>query len=283
MLRFRCIRFAKKSPVRTPRRLAPRCTRTAYLDSCLIYICIPAYDEARTIGVLLWKIRQVMTEFPRDYQLLVLDDGSTDETREVLDPYTRVLPLSVFRNSRQQGYRAAVERLIREAVARSTHPRRDVLVMLQGDFTEAPNDIPALIRRIEGGADVVGAVVSEAGEVPRALRWSRKGLPWLLRRSSLPELSGDPLSGFRAYRLSVLKKALSELNGNPLLSREGWAANAELLLAVAPHSRKTDAAEVSLRYDRRQRPTRFRAWQTLLELWNLPRGVRAPTTDAADS
>ena len=47
----------------------------------MIYICIPALDEARTIGVLLWRIRQVMEEFPRDYHVLVLDDGSTDDTR----------------------------------------------------------------------------------------------------------------------------------------------------------------------------------------------------------
>lgn len=243
----------------------------------MIYICIPAYNEARTIGVLLWKIRQVMTDFPRDYQLLVLDDGSTDDTEAVLAPYLRVLPLSVLRNARTQGYAASVERLIREAVSLSSHPRRDVAITLQGDFTEAPDDIPTLLRRIEGGADVVGAVVSERGEVPRTLRWSRRGLPWLLRSAALPEAMGDPLSGFRAYRVSVLKKALAEQNGSALLTREGWAANVELLLAVAPHARRTEAAKISLRYDRRQRPTRFRPWQTLVALWNLPRrDSRAP-------
>ena len=66
----------------------------------MIYICIPALNEARTIGVLLWKIRQVMDEFPRDYHVLVLDDGSTDDTREVLEPYLRVLPVTVLRNER---------------------------------------------------------------------------------------------------------------------------------------------------------------------------------------
>jgi len=69
----------------------------------LIYICIPAYNEAATIGVLLWKIRQVMTDFPRDYELLVLDDGSSDETEDVLAPYARVLPLTVLRNRERQG------------------------------------------------------------------------------------------------------------------------------------------------------------------------------------
>lgn len=254
----------------------------------MIYICIPAYNEARTVGVLLWKIRRVMTEFPRDYHLLVMDDGSSDGTDQVLEPYARVLPLTVFRNASTQGYAASLERLIREAVTRSSHPRRDVVVTLQADFTEAPEEIPGLVKRIEGGADVVGASATRVGEeIPRALRWSRRGLPWLLRRARLPGEIADPLSGFRAYRISVLKRALAERNGSPLFSANGWAANVELLLAVAPHVRRAESAEVSMRYDRRQRETRFRPWPTLVDIWNVSRRARraprAPAeSDAAD-
>ena len=239
----------------------------------MIYICIPALNEARTIGVLLWKTRQVMEEFPRDYHVLVLDDGSTDDTAQVLEPYARVLPVTVLRNERTGGYAAAVEKLIREAVRLSTHPKRDVLVVMQADFTESPDDIPNLLKRVEGGADVVGSSVAGVeGELPRSLRWGRKGLPWLLPRSSLPREIKDPLSGFRAYRVSVLKRALQD--GKPLLTRQaGWAANAELLLSVAPHVRRAEDAEVRLRYTSRERETRFRPWSTALELWNLARSA----------
>ena len=44
----------------------------------MIYVCIPAHNEASTIGVLLWKIRKVMLEFGREYEVLILDDASTD-------------------------------------------------------------------------------------------------------------------------------------------------------------------------------------------------------------
>jgi hypothetical protein len=255
----------------------------------VIYICIPALNEARTIGVLLWKIRQVMEEFPRDYHVLVLDDGSTDDTAEVLEPYVRVLPVTVLRNERTQGYAPAVERLIREAVRLSTHPRRDVLVVMQADFTESPDDIPNLLKRVEGGADVVGSsVAGTEGELPRSLRWSRRGLPWLLSRAPLPKEIKDPLSGFRAYRVSLLKRALQDRDGKPLLTKQhGWAANAELLMCVAPHVRRADNAEVQLRYTRRERTTRFSAWNTALELWNLartaPRRMAAARAAAAAS
>jgi dolichol-phosphate mannosyltransferase len=246
----------------------------------VIYICIPALDEAPTVGVLLWKVRQVMGEFGRDYHLIVLDDGSTDATAEVLEPYARVLPLTVLRNERPGGYAAAVDRLLREAVARSTHPKRDVAVLLQGDFSESPDDVPALVRKIEGGADVVGTTVAGVDvERSRAERWVRRGLPWVLASRALPREIRDPLSGFRAYRVAVLKRAVAATEGRPLVSRPGWAANVELLLAVAPHVRRADAAEVSLRYTRRERPTRFRPWGAAVEVWNLAR--RAPRRQPA--
>ncbi len=254
----------------------------------MIYICIPALDEARTVGVLLWRIRRVMEEFPRDYHVLVLDDGSTDDTQEVLAPYARVLPLTLLRNERTLGYAASLERLLREAAQRSTHPKRDVIVTLQADFTESPDDLPNLIRRMEGGADVVGTTVAGVeGEMTRGYHWSRRGLPWLLKRAPLAKELGDPLSGFRAYRVQVIRRALQDRDGKPLTAGSGWAANAELLLAAAPHVRRAETVEVSLRYTRRERPTRFRPWGTVKEMWSLarraPRRLATPAADPSSS
>jgi glycosyltransferase involved in cell wall biosynthesis len=241
----------------------------------VIYFCIPAYNEAATVGVLLWKIRKVMEEFPRDYEILVLDDASTDGTLDVLAPYARVLPLTVIRHDTRRGYGASLERLIRDAVGRATHPKRDVVVTLQADFTEAPEDVPPLIRRIEGGADIVeGTIVSEGREVPRSLRLTRRGLPFLLHRTRFPDGVRDPSSGFRAYRVGVLKRALAGRNGSPLVTAEGWAANVQLLAAIAPHARRSEALDVSRRYDLRQRPSRFKPWTTLKDVWSVAREIR---------
>lgn len=245
----------------------------------MIYFCIPAYNEAATVGVLLWKIRRVMEDLPRDYEVLVLDDASTDTTLDVLAPYARVLPLTVIRQNEQQGYAAAIERLIREAVSRSTHPRRDIVITLQADFTEAPEDLPTLIRRMEGGADIVeGAVLGEGLDVPRLLRYTRKGIPLLLKGVAIPTGSLDPVSGFRAYRVTVLKRTLADLNGSPLLTSDGWAANVELLMAVGRHSRRTEGVEVSRRHRMRQRESRFQPWNTLVRVWKLGRRFRGRST-----
>ena len=79
----------------------------------MIYVCIPSHNEAPTVGLLLWKVRQVFSAFEREYQLLVGDDGSTDATSEILQPYTRALPLTVIRSEERRGYARTVESLLR--------------------------------------------------------------------------------------------------------------------------------------------------------------------------
>jgi hypothetical protein len=89
------------------------------------------------------------------------------------------------------------------------------------------------------------------------------------------------VSGFRAYRVSVLKKTLAERNGSPLLKADGWAANVELLMAVSPHSRRTEGLDVQRRYDLRQRASRFRPWSTVVDVWNIARQIRRRPPTAA--
>src|SRR5690242_21734274 len=96
----------------------------------LLYICIPAYDEAPTVGLLLWRIRKVFQEYPREYEILVFNDGSTDATAETLQAYTEVLPLTIMGAEKHVGYARALDALSREVSRRTRYPRRDAMIVI---------------------------------------------------------------------------------------------------------------------------------------------------------
>ena len=243
----------------------------------MIYVCVPVHNEARTAGLVLWKVRQVFTAFPREYQLLVLDDASTDETRAVLASYAKVLPMTVVTHRVREGYARSLEELLRLALQRTDRPKRDCAITLHADFAHSPESMEDMVKRLESGADlVVAEQVEERGRGARGLRWARRWAPRLLR---LPGLR-DPMSGFLALRLIVLRQALRG-DGTRLLLTDGWCASAELVARLARHARRLDTVPAAVRYDLVQRPSRVRPWHQLLEAWRARTVIRAAHTAVA--
>ena len=256
----------------------------------MIYVCIPSHNEAQTVGLLLWKIRQVFTDFPREYQFLVGDDASTDATREVLEPYTKVLPLEVVRNRERQGTARTVEGLLKVALERTDRPKRDMAVVLHADFTHAVTVLPDLIKKLDSGADLVVAEGDLSGVEPRGYRLLRRWGSHLLPRAARVPGVRDGLSSFLAVRLVSLRGALKASNDQRLLHLDGWAGRAELLARLGRQSRRTDVVRAPERLDLRERPSRMDPWSEAKALWkaravlkDLPPALRAGdrTDDAA--
>jgi len=244
----------------------------------MIYVCVPVHDEAKTAGLVLWKVRQVFTAFQREYQLLVCDDGSSDGTGDVLARYDRVLPMTVVSHRERRGYASSLEELLRLALQRTDRPKRDCAIILPADFVYSPDAMDEMVKRVESGADlVVAEQVKEAGERPRAQRWVRRWAPRLLQVRGVR----DTVSGFLALRLITLRQALRQDAARSLLETDGWCANAELLARLVPHARRVDSVPVTGRYDLRQRPTRTRPWQALVSAWRARPVIRAAGMTAA--
>jgi len=247
----------------------------------MIYVCIPSHNEGPTIGLVLWKIRKVFQEFPREYQILVADDGSTDGTAEILEPYTNVLSLTVIRHPTRQGYARSVEALLSTALDRTDRPKRDSAVLMHGDFAHGPEFLPEFVRRLDSGADMVVGEATLAGEPSRGRRLVRRLAPMLLRRAVRVEGVNDIVSGFVAFRLMTLRNALRQPEALRL-SADGWAANAELIGRAARHARRIETVPVVERHDLRQRGSRVEPWVMARQVWSAGRRIRTGTSRVAE-
>lgn len=244
----------------------------------MIYVLVPAHNEAATVGLLLWKVRQLFTSFNREYQLIVVNDGSTDATDEVLAPYTRALPLTLISHRIRQGYARSLEALLREAVKRTDRPKRDLAITLQADFSESPDDTLELIKRLEGGADVVVADRRNRVGASRMESFARRALTTMARRRLGLTGADDLVGTMRGYRVAAIQRLVREHGDQPFLGHHGWAADLELLARVARHARTIESIPVAGARAEAARPSRlrplaeaWRAWRAAVGLQGLPR------------
>jgi len=209
----------------------------------VLYVCIATQDNVSTIGLLLWKLRKVFLDFPREYHILVADDASTDGTAETLETYQRALPLTLIRQRQRIGVTRCLDILLRDALTRSDRLRRDCAVTLPADFSHSPGVLPDLVRRFESGADVIIGESDLRGQ-PLGVRVVRRWAPWLLRPGVILPGVRDLLSGVALIRLVTLKNCVRD-GGRPLLDTEGPAAHAELLARAAASARQISAVTIA--------------------------------------
>lgn len=241
----------------------------------MLFVCIPAYNEAPTVGLLLWRLRAVMQEFAREYEILVYDDGSTDATAETLQPYTEVLPLTILGGAPHVGYGRALDALVRAVVKRTRYPRRDAMITLQADFTDRPEDLPEVIKRFEGGVDVVVGEREVTSAWPKPARMLRRVAPLLTRPFVDLAQVKDPFGTLRAYRISVLRDLVKAAGDAPVLATDGWSANVELLMRAGRFARRIETLTLNPRYELRPRATRINPWRGAIDLFKSARALKS--------
>lgn len=234
----------------------------------MLYICIPSHNEAPTIGVLLWRIRKVFQDYSREYEIIVYDDASDDETTAVLVPYHKVLPLTVIRGERHVGYAGALDALFRAATQRTRYPRRDAVVVMQADFTDQPEHLPELVKRFEGGADVVVAESASGNSAPEPVRrlatWARRASQlWLVRAQLTVPGIADPFGTFRLFRITVVRDMVRAAGEARVADGPVRVANLDVLRRATALARRVEAVTVEPRYDIRPRSTRVQLWPDL--------------------
>lgn len=119
---------------------------------------IPVHNEAKNVAPLHARILDMCArEGHKDFEILFVDDGSTDGTYAAL---TALEPVTIIRLRKQYGQTGALHTGLQQA-------KGDILITLDGDLQNDPDDVPLLLGKLEEGYDVVSG-----------WRWERKDSFW---------------------------------------------------------------------------------------------------------
>ncbi|NLO07722.1 MAG: glycosyltransferase family 2 protein [candidate division WS1 bacterium] len=236
----------------------------------MLLFAVPAYNEEGAIGALLDNIDAAMRAEHFEYRVLVVDDGSTDDTAAEIADRARRYPVTLVPHERNMGLAAAMRTCLTTAVAEAADD--DIIVTMDGDNTHLPGLIPRMVRSIREGRDIIIASRYQPGARVLGLVGFRQFMSWgagVLFRITFP-IPGvrDYTCGYRAYRAAVVREAI-RLWGDNLITEQGFACQVELLLRFARLNVIMDEVPMILRYDQKVGASKMNVRRTVAQTLRL--------------
>jgi len=164
-----------------------------------IVVTIPAFNEEKTIGVLINKVHEVMKSNRYNYKILVIDDGSKDKTAKVAKESKAI----VFSHPKNYGLADA----FRTETEKALELGADVIVHIDADVQYQPKEIPKLINEIKNDYDLVlgSRFKGKIESMPFIKRLGNKAFSKVISNITRTKIS-DAQTGFRAFTREVAKK-----------------------------------------------------------------------------
>src|SRR5438105_3468247 len=165
----------------------------------MLSIVIPIHNEEPSILRLYDRLTAVLEKLQKPFEILFVDDASTDRSFDLLANLVETDPrLKVIRLRRNFGQTAALSAGFDEA-------QGNIVVSLDGDLQHDPEDIPALLAKIEEGYDIASGWRKERIDNAITRRIPSRIANWLMAQASGIQLR-DFGTTFKAYRSEVLKE-----------------------------------------------------------------------------
>ncbi|MGH9793153.1 MAG: glycosyltransferase family 2 protein [Candidatus Acidiferrales bacterium] len=165
----------------------------------MLSIVIPVHNEEPSILPLYDRLTSVLESLGRKYEILFIDDASTDRSFELLANLVETdANLKVIRLRRNFGQTAALSAGFHEAEGA-------IVMAMDGDLQHAPEDIPALLAKIDEGYDIASGWRKDRVDNSITRKLPSRIANWLMAKASGIELH-DFGTTFKAYRAEVLKE-----------------------------------------------------------------------------
>ncbi len=162
-----------------------------------VSVVIPLHNEAVTLRELYERVSRTMEQQPRSWELVLINDGSTDGTGESLDTIHESDPrVVVVHLRRNYGQTSAL-------MAGFDHARGDVVVSLDGDLQHAPEEIPQFLEKIDEGYDLVSGWRVSRSDALLTRKLPSRVANWLMAWVSGVRVH-DFGTTFKAYRREIL-------------------------------------------------------------------------------
>lgn len=164
-------------------------------------LIIPAHNEAKNLPKLLEKAYSVLKNTKEKFEIIVVNDNSTDNSAEVLrNLKKKIKQLKVINRTANPGVGYA----IREGLS---NVRGDIIITVDGDLSHEPAEIPSFLKFLKGYDMVCGSRYIKGGKANMALsRIFVSGLFNFVFRNLIGIPIKDFTSGFRVYKTKVIKK-----------------------------------------------------------------------------
>jgi glycosyltransferase involved in cell wall biosynthesis len=174
------------------------------MQSAVVSVIIPAYNEEKAIGNVIEETIQIMDSLGLPYEIIVVDDGSTDRTREVASRYK----VRVLSNARNRGKGYALRRGFQ-------HAQGDIIVTIDADGSHKPKEIPDLINPLSNGIDIVAGsrFLGDGKDHTSKLHLLGNHLINATIMVLTRKLVTDSQTGLRAFKREFLKKISLESCG----------------------------------------------------------------------
>ena len=230
-----------------------------------IYILLPAYNEGKALEPLLKRIKTGMENRSFDYQVIAYNDGSTDNTLDILKQNKHGIPLKIIGKEQNEGLGFAFFSLIREVIKLSFN-EEDIAIVLDSDNTHNPEHVYQMVNKIRDGFDV--AIASRYLRDSRIIGVTKLrqilsiGASWIMRILFPIKGVRDYTCGYRAYSVECLRKACEKF-GNHLIDEKGFACMAELLIKLRSMHILAVEVPLILRYDQKKGESKMEVIKTI--------------------